>query len=217
MNKVKTIFVLNIAIMFLVLIFQPIVISKSNLVIQRESLQPVGDSSVFVGEMEIKGDGNYNTAYVVANAVQKEIVKVDKEGSCVIFIADYYMECNGYLDGGHVELRVTGADTKVEETLGKSEGSLYTYLDNCTPGEILHWELIAAYDDFFFEEPIIVGDIGFGVCSPRSRSLETSTPFIFQILNRLIVRFNNFFPIFSNFLTSLHNYNQVTKGIIICE
>jgi len=214
MKKIK-ILIITILI-FLILAIQPITVSKSTKV-SKDLIVESCDGSAFVGEMTIYGSGDYNTAYVAANAIQNIVVKVDPEGSAVMFSADYSMYCGGLWDGGRVELRVMGADTKVAETIDEKDGSLYTYLDDCKPGDVLEWELVAAYDDIFFPEPIIVVDIGWGICS-RTRSYEHSThSLIGNMLEKLMVLFSDLMPSFSKIIDQFSTNHMIASGIILCQ
>ena len=217
MKKIKTLVGVITVLMLIIIVVEPGAISTSNQVIKKDPEATASDSSAYVGEMEIYGNGIYETAYVAANAVQSLIVTVDPEGSCVIFSADYYMYCGGWFDGGQVELRVKGADTKVAQTTHEKEGSLYTYLDNCRPGDILEWELIAAYDDLNFPNPIVVGDFGLGLCARQRSHSVTSTPFINQILNKFMDRLLDIFPILRNLADQLSSNAIVIEGTILCR
>ena len=210
-------FVIITILMLLIVAVQPITVSSTVKKVDKDPIQSVGDGSAFVGEMEIYGNGIYETAYVAANAIQNVIVKVDPEGSTVIFSADYSMYCGGLWDAGHVELRVLGADTKIAQTTHEKEGSLYTYLDDCKPGDILEWELIAIYDDAWFPKEIIVGDIGWGMCSPRTRNYEKTSSLISNFLVKIMDLLSDLIPTFSNIIDQILPNAMITSGRILCK
>jgi len=219
MNKTKIIFGIGAVALLVMLAVEPIAISTSKEIIEKDSEVTPAGGSVYVGEMYISGNGHYDTADVRASAVEGLIIRVDPEGSDVVFKADYYMSCRGLLDYGYVELRVEGADSKSADTDHYDEGTFYTTVYNCKPGHKIGWVLYAFYDDVnFYLPPIETSDEGWGICAhPRSRNRETSTPLFLQILENYMGQILDTFPLLKQLINRLQSNTMAIKGTIICE
>jgi len=151
------------------------------------------NQEVYLGFATMSGDGTELNTTVDAIAENDLVIKTESETSLIDLYISYTMECSGVTDSGAISLLVQiNQENKGHAeaaTLDFKTGDLHIEDVEVTWGDVLTFEISAAYTNGV--PPFVIPDVavGGGVVSKKARSVPRSLDFEIHksILNRFFV------------------------------
>ena len=151
------------------------------------------NQEVYLGFATMSGDGTEQNTTVDTIAENDLIIRTESETSLIDLFISYTMECTGSTDSGATSLLVQinqqNKGNNQTATINFKTGELYIRDVEVTWGDVLTFEISAAYTNGV--PPFIIPDVavGGGVVSKKARSVPRSFDFEFQksILNRFFI------------------------------